>query len=316
MMLALAATIPGTVLAQQSQGGQAAQSAQVARATQEVQAARAAQAAQASQVARAEAALVAQAAQAKSRAGEIVEKMRKDSAALVRLTGENPTVDLDLDNASVRDALKQIFERAKLDYKIDDDVNPDSRITVRAKNIRFLTALELVLQDAGAGIVREIRDGKGTYHIRKSGAPDSLDALKLFRPSTFADLTQGVDLRKLPDASGTVREYLKVFPKGTSPYLFQFNETRSTFRCPHCKGQSTVLRQAQQPKCEKCARAFMPDWQFCPADGAKRPAAAAEWKYCPFCGKRSGGEKPGDKSGNDPFQEDPDASGFPIGLRY
>jgi hypothetical protein len=77
----------------------------------------------------------------------------------------------------------------------------------------------------------------------------------------------------------------------TIPYVWSMQEQRSMFRCPHCKGQATVLRKQEQPKCEKCARPFQSGWQFCPADGAKRPAAVGEWKFCPFCSKKVDGEK-------------------------
>ena len=63
-------------------------------------------------------------------------------------------------------------------------------------------------------------------------------------------------------------------------------EERSTFTCPHCKQQVTVLHQHTAPKCEKCSRTFHDDWQFCPFDGAKRPASAGtDWQFCPLCGK-------------------------------
>jgi hypothetical protein len=308
IIAALAAALPGAVLAQ----GQAA-SPKVVR---EVEAERALiQRVQQAQ---------AQAGAAKARQAEVAEKILANSAGLIKLMGEDPRIDVDLDNAPVRDALKQIFERAKLDYQVDEEVPSDARITLRAKNVRFLTALELVLQGADAGLVREMRDGKASYRIRKGGGTNPLGAL-LLRPNVIggggylAPGGKGGSGLFTPDQKGLVpvpklQEYLKTFSKGggVTPYIYQFNEQRSTFRCPHCKGQSTVIRQSQQPKCEKCSRTFQPDWQFCPADGAKRPAAAAEWRYCPFCGKRTEGEK----AGAEPFGKEPDVFGFDLGRQF
>jgi len=64
-------------------------------------------------------------------------------------------------------------------------------------------------------------------------------------------------------------------------------EVRSTFTCPHCKNQVTVIHKHEAPKCDKCGRVFHDDWQFCPFDGAKRPASAdPDWQFCPICGER------------------------------
>jgi len=66
----------------------------------------------------------------------------------------------------------------------------------------------------------------------------------------------------------------------------EVKEVRSTFTCPHCKQQVTVIHKHESPKCEKCGRVFHDDWQFCPFDGAKRPAGAdSDWQFCPLCGK-------------------------------
>ena len=77
-------------------------------------------------------------------------------------------------------------------------------------------------------------------------------------------------------------------------------EVRSTFTCPHCKQQVTVIHQHQAPKCDTCGRVFHDDWQFCPFDGAKRPAnASSDWQFCPICGKSiKPDSKPDSKPGN------------------
>ncbi|MGV3724876.1 MAG: hypothetical protein ACO1SX_28585 [Actinomycetota bacterium] len=225
-------------------------------------------------------------------------------------TANEPRVELDLENAPIRDALKQLFGRAKQSYKVDEDVPDTARITVRARNVRLSTALELLLQDAGLGVVRELENGKLLYRIRKSGS-DSLSSLDLLRSVIDSKLGMSLAdpsrlqqlLRTNPGGKGggglDPKLYLRTVPAPFAvapnapvaiPYVLNLREQRSIFRCPHCKGQATVLRQQEQPKCEKCARPFQPGWQFCPADGAKRPAAVGEWKYCPFCSKKVDGQ--------------------------
>ncbi len=68
-------------------------------------------------------------------------------------------------------------------------------------------------------------------------------------------------------------------------YSYSQNENRSTFTCPHCKRQATVIRKAEAAHCPKCERVMQSDWQFCPNDGTKRPASETAWKFCPFCSR-------------------------------
>jgi hypothetical protein len=204
---------------------------------------------------------------------------------LAALNVSDVRIDVDLEEASVRDALKQIFERGKQEYRIDEDVSSERRITLKAKNVRLSTALELVAQAAGVGLGRELKDGKLAYRITKSGA-DSTSPLTVLR--YLADV-KDLKFTQPGEAYKHIEQYLKVLPNQQQwlPYVHGVREQRATFRCPHCKGQATVIRAVQEPKCEKCTRVFQPDWQFCPADGAKRPAGAAgQWKFCPFCSKK------------------------------
>jgi RNA polymerase subunit RPABC4/transcription elongation factor Spt4 len=183
----------------------------------------------------------------------------------------NVRVDLDMNNVPVRDALKQVFAQAKQEFVVDADVPEDARITARAKNVQLGTALDLITQSARVRWGREIKDGKTVYRIGKS-----------VRSSVFASPgATGVfslDLNRLRDSSPLI-------------YRYGVTEQRSTFTCPHCKGQATVLRQNQQPRCPECQRVFQSDWQFCPHDGAKSPAVSSDWKFCPICGKAVDMEK-------------------------
>jgi hypothetical protein len=198
-------------------------------------------------------------------------------------------VTLDLDNASLRDALKSVFDQAKEKYEIDKDVPEGPRITLHAKNIRFDTALDVVTQAGGVGWSRESvwKNGEkshsttlqSSFRITKAPSvnPFFSAARNLFRNDyNLSDSLKSHrgDLFFNNPKNGSLSYYELVAP-----------EHRSTFTCPHCKGQVTVVRRTQAPKCPKCGRTFQPDWQFCPADGSPRPRDPGEWKFCPLCGK-------------------------------
>jgi predicted RNA-binding Zn-ribbon protein involved in translation (DUF1610 family) len=75
--------------------------------------------------------------------------------------------------------------------------------------------------------------------------------------------------------------------KAQKPLVYDIvtSEERSTFTCPSCKEQITVMRKHTTPKCPTCGKEFQKEWKFCPNDGAKRPADPTDWKFCPHCGK-------------------------------
>lgn len=203
-----------------------------------------------------------------------------------RPSDSGPTIDMDLENASVRDALKQIFDRAKQEYVVDADVPQDARITVRARGVKLGTALDLVTQAGGIGWTRERKDSRTIYRIGKSVSSASrlrvlrgLDGTARVHVDPFDNLGAKavLQLQPAPQMMG--------LPSELTPYLLQYGEERSTFTCPHCSGKTMMVRQRQQPKCAKCGRLFQRDWQFCPVDGARRPPAPGEWRFCPLCGK-------------------------------
>src|SRR5205814_108603 len=94
---------------------------------------------------------------------------------------------------------------------------------------------------------------------------------KNVRPSGVSELLRTFNVRTPAGAAGAGSNsfYLPEF-KGLTTRIYG----RYTFTCPHCKGQVTGIRQAQQPSCPKCGRTFEPDWKLCPVDGTKRPSAA------------------------------------------
>lgn len=199
-----------------------------------------------------------------------VDRMLKDSRlGLSRLGILAPLpevrVDLDVDNAPARDALKQLFDQAKQAFVVDEDVPSDKRVTVRVKGVDFATALNLVTQITGVGWSQQRSNGGVVYRISKGGRPPIVvlpDGQRAFS-FDFDNLAQNV------------------------PWVYrrETTEQRRTFTCPHCKGEATIVRQSQAAKCPKCARVFQSDWQFCPADGSKRPTTSRSWSFCPLCGK-------------------------------
>ncbi len=255
-------------------------------------------------------------------------------------------VNLNLRNAPLKEAVKQLTEQTKLEFVLEKDVPDDARVTLVAKNIRLSTALDM-LADAtdmkwGRKAVKKAdsKESGIAYHIGKNvtssysqwpnasflrdlnSSPDN----KLFqRKETDKNFNLYYQELLQKDGSPTYKvvpklewspniilknQYNTVQPltqtlKGstilqTSPSNLSttyslgntllntvgVNEVRSTFTCPHCKQQVTVLHKHESPKCEKCGRAFHDDWQFCPFDGAKRPAVAdTDWQFCPICGK-------------------------------
>jgi hypothetical protein len=203
--------------------------------------------------------------------------------------GEGPRVDLDIDAKTVADAVDEIFTalKDKAEYALEPDVPNDVRITVRAKNVRLSTALDLVADAAGIRWGREIKDGKTVYRLGKKVPP-------LMTPGRQSILPPNVE-----EAVRNFRNVVPLEPNGSvnipfrQLYKFSLEEERSTFNCPHCKGQTTMVRVRQQPKCTKCSRVFQGDWQFCPSDGAKRPASPGEWRHCPLCGKQVDPIRPG-----------------------
>ncbi len=194
-------------------------------------------------------------------------------------------VTLTLSGLSAKDALKKLFEEAGESYDLKDADLKDTTISLSVKDVRFTTALDLITQAAGVKYSIEMKDKKRIYHIGKSARSgvfftDPAGANRLFFANPGSDLSFHLDRLVQPRANSLSTDLFTPLV-----YTSWLSEERSSFTCPHCKGQVTVLRHRQQPKCPKCGRAFSSDWQFCPADGTRRPAVSGTWKYCPICGK-------------------------------
>lgn len=205
-----------------------------------------------------------------------------DTAALVRL---------DLRDATIREAAHQLADQTKREIVVDPDVPENVRVSFGAQNVQLGTALDVLSQAAGARWGREVRPGeKGTavYRIGKNAPSLNVAGMPAFRFRGNGNEITGLTIRpgttfQAPSAAAAAQ--LRTLENGLF-YSYGSREQRSTFTCPHCKRQATVIRKVETPKCPKCERVFQPSWQFCPHDGTRRPASETTWKACPFCGKQ------------------------------
>ena len=220
----------------------------------------------------------AQAAYLARTAARLTAASRLQPADWFSSTDTTALVRLDLRDATIREAARQLAEQTKREIVVDADVLESARISLNAANLQLGTALDVLSQAAGVRWGRETKDGKTVYRIGKN-VPAFATPMIRFSSASPATAYRSA----LPLLSGTVP--LRALENGLI-YSFGSREERSTFTCPHCKRQATVIRKVETPKCPKCERAFQPSWQFCPHDGTRRPASETTWKACPFCGKQ------------------------------
>ena len=278
-------------------------------------------------------------------------------------------VNLNLMNAPLKEAVKQLTDQTKQVFVLEKDVPANARVTVVAKNISLDTALNTITESAslhwnrqstilplhtykkppGRADTVDVPTGKDVglvIHIGKNLSPDLLRWSNVFPVDPFfqnnnlyrwnaQDKNFQLNYRELlnKDGSNFKQDDTFQFKKvpsiqgdseklhWTAPHIESLNgqppllsnkpsdlsatytlgntllgttsvsEVRSTFTCPHCKQQVTVIHKHESPKCEKCGRTFRDDWQFCPFDGAKRTATAGtDWQFCPICGKSVKGD--------------------------
>lgn len=173
---------------------------------------------------------------------------------------------VDMSDLPVREALKQILGTAKQEYLLDDDIPQDKRVTLKVSDCRLSTVLDLLTQAAGVGWRHETKEGKVLIHVGRK-----------VRRSTTSYAPVSI-------TAPSIKWTNSAFPSLT--YQSLATERHSNFKCPHCKNEVTVIRKKQNVKCPKCDLVFQEGWAFCPRDGAKRPADATEWHYCPICGKQ------------------------------
>ena len=222
-------------------------------------------------------------------------------------------VTLDVSDMPIEQALQLLFDQVKLKFQSENDVPKDVKVTLKLNNVRFATALSALTESAGIGWQQQhtVKDNKvtstfkvgkklksvpGVYHWPTDQKGNTLhwngsqfDFHSLTKPNGSHGylplpgekfILPHIEMPALPQTP----IILDQTPQGA--YTLFTQEERHTFTCPHCKQQVTILGKRQAPKCEKCGRTFQNDWQFCPFDGAKRPASPDSWQFCPHCGKR------------------------------
>ena len=194
-------------------------------------------------------------------------------------------VSPDIDNMKVGDAVKKVLEAAGKEVEIDKEI-PDVRVSVKAKDIRLGTFMDMMSQAAGAGWSIEMRDGKARYRFGKDIKAFGnwvIDPLTAKGYRSLATPQNGALFNRLSKGQSFVFTDPTTGASTFQNYLGA--ETRMSITCPHCKGNVTTIRTRTAPKCPKCSRTFQAGWEFCPADGTKRPVENTEWKHCPLCGK-------------------------------
>src|SRR5438874_790611 len=88
-----------------------------------------------------------------------------------------PKIDLDIRNETVGEALQELFSKSKAEYKLEDKDLPDTRITLAVKQVRFSTALNMIMEASGLHYAVHVQNGKTSYRIGKkvsSYAPNAL----------------------------------------------------------------------------------------------------------------------------------------------
>lgn len=192
-------------------------------------------------------------------------------------------LDLNFDKTPLCDALKQVAERSKHELRLEKDVPANIPVTLSASNIRLSTALDFITQSA------DVKWGRDVKLLKESKQPKSTIVVgKRVSPGTTVTMWEGEGDAKPEWTINTagMSEAILLDMSALAPrWTFTMTEVQSSFTCPHCHGQVTTLRQRGQPNCPKCGRVFQNEWQFCPADGARRPYTNRTWHFCPICGK-------------------------------
>ncbi len=197
-------------------------------------------------------------------------------APLISTTGRrngvrlpSATASLDLRDASLRDALVKLLDKQNLSYEISDDFPKDAKITISVQDMQVSEILDRLTQSVGYQWVAEKRGDKTVVRIGKNVAPD------LFRFYSGIGGSGGVariDALKPLTVPGT--NSIRVERgSGDAPFIYQYrtSEQRSTFTCPKCGKQTTIVQKADAKP------------------GDAKDKNHVEWHYCPYCGKKVAG---------------------------
>lgn len=180
-------------------------------------------------------------------------------------------INVDLDDVTLGEALKKICSDAKVEYEFDKSIQQDQKVTLKAKNVRLATALNVIAEQLNTG-----------WRIQSKLDEKNKGKLKITyvfgtKPNTF-NSANFARVFRIPDNTTS----------GLSGYVYEVGttSTRKSFNCPHCKKDAQINTSHEPAKCGQCNRLFQRDWKVCPYDGTKRPKENHEVSHCPFCGKK------------------------------
>ncbi len=118
-----------------------------------------------------------------AREREMLERLRLEIPRIAGLEGQGPaqllrehaaladkTVEVDFSARPVRDAVKQVLERAKVQVEamFDEDVPADARVSLKSPSLRLSTVFDVIADSAGVGWRYEHRTGKLAVHFGKT----------------------------------------------------------------------------------------------------------------------------------------------------
>ena len=234
-------------------------------------------------------------------------------------------IEIDLNNSPLKEALKTVFRKANREFEVQADVEREVRVTLKAKKMRLSTVMSAISDQTGLNwektseVMGDSKTMKTKYRLGKKSiapftwpniqygnSPNSLNAIpkpviQIYKFNSTRNKAEYLDSNANSLSGTVVQDGHALIPgvpvlgtifknsndrfSNALTYSLSTQETRSTFTCPHCQKQVTIVSQKQSLKCPDCKREFLSDWKFCPFDGAKRPASGIEWGFCPICGK-------------------------------
>jgi predicted RNA-binding Zn-ribbon protein involved in translation (DUF1610 family) len=162
-------------------------------------------------------------------------------------------VNADFDNVPLADALRKLFADAKQDYDVEEGVPADTRVYLKAKNIRLGSALQALADQANVRCttVWKVREEDKKFRVWYRILPAASFA------AAFPAPPAGVFSPRVPSAITDVPPV----PFRSGSFVINTMEQRKTFQCPSCGGEVTTVTARK---------------------GARTRAA---WKFCPYCGK-------------------------------
>ena len=175
-------------------------------------------------------------------------------------------VSLDLRDASLRDALVKLLDKQNVSYEISDDFPKDAKITISVQDMQVSEILDRLTQSVGYQWVAEKRGDKTVVRIGKNVAPD---LFRFYSGIGGSGEIARIDALKPFTVPGTSSIRIE-HRSGDAPLIYQYrtSEQRSTFTCPKCGKQTTIVQKNSAKP------------------GDAKDKNHGEWHYCPYCGKK------------------------------